>query len=102
MKLRERRKARDDTAGIFADYHEIDPELARKFSEAYQCAVEALLAHPFLGPCTPHAPSKERIRFWLLPRPFQRYLVFYKVRSGTLEIVRVLHGMRDLPPGLTK
>jgi toxin ParE1/3/4 len=28
--------------------------------------------------------------------PFGRYIIFYRVVSGAIEIVRVLHGARDI------
>lgn len=97
MKLRERQKARDDIDAIYLTFYEIDPELARRFSEAYERAVNLMLSHPLIGPRTPHAPARHRIRFWLLSKPFNRYLIFYKAHAGTLEIIRVLHGAQDLP-----
>jgi len=28
--------------------------------------------------------------------PFGRYIIFYRIAAGTIEIVRVLHGARDV------
>ena len=32
---------------------------------------------------------------WPIPR-FEKYLIFYRFNDDTLEVIRVLHGARDL------
>lgn len=49
-----------------------------------------------------HSPSlgrdrKDDLRQGLRSHPSGRYLVFYRVDNGTVRIVRVLHGSRDIP-----
>jgi plasmid stabilization system protein ParE len=29
--------------------------------------------------------------------PSGNYLIFYRIQSGTIRVVRVLHGKRDIP-----
>jgi|SRR6266852_6966491 len=45
-------------------------------------------------------PGMGRQREELAPRirsfPYQRYVIFYRIDSKTIEIVRVLHGARDV------
>jgi len=45
-------------------------------------------------------PGMGRLREELAPRirsfPFQRYMIFYRVDRKTLEVVRVIHGARDV------
>jgi plasmid stabilization system protein ParE len=36
------------------------------------------------------------VRVYPLPRRFRNYLVFYRTTSDGIEILRVLHGARDL------
>jgi len=36
------------------------------------------------------------VRMWPVPK-FRRYLVFYRELADVVEIVRVVHGARDLP-----
>ena len=33
----------------------------------------------------------------LIVRRYQRYLLFYRWQAGTIEILRIKHGMMDLP-----
>lgn len=46
-------------------------------------------------------PGMGRVRSELLPNlrsfPISRYLVFYRPSADGIEVVRVLHGARDLP-----
>jgi toxin ParE1/3/4 len=50
-----------------------------------------------------HHPGMGRQREELAPRlrsfPYQRYVIFYRADSNALEIVRVLHGARDVESG---
>jgi plasmid stabilization system protein ParE len=45
------------------------------------------------------------MRFFLVRRPFDRHLIFYRVCGHTLDIIAIIHGLRDLsrrrfaPPG---
>lgn len=36
--------------------------------------------------------SLRRLRFFVMPPPFNKWLVFYEPRGGGVEIVRVIHG----------
>lgn len=52
---------------------------------------DRLADFPALGPARPE--FGENLRSW----PFGAYLIFYRVEPGAIDIVRVLHGARDLP-----
>src|SRR5919106_2814484 len=41
-------------------------------------------------------PELEGLRMWRIPK-FANYLIFYRPTSERVEIVRVLHGARDIP-----
>jgi toxin ParE1/3/4 len=41
-------------------------------------------------------PALSGMRMWPVPG-FRGYLIFYRATEDTLEIIRVLHGARDLP-----
>ncbi len=72
--------------------------LAERFTEALKITVRLLADHPWIGKETdyPH-PKLARIRLFLMHKPFDKHLVFYRVCGDTLDIVRIVHGMRDLP-----
>ncbi|MGA3065835.1 MAG: type II toxin-antitoxin system RelE/ParE family toxin [Tepidisphaeraceae bacterium] len=33
----------------------------------------------------------------MISRRFRRYLIFYRVRANSVEVLTILHGARDLP-----
>jgi toxin ParE1/3/4 len=65
-------------------------EIADMFIDQLHEAMQNLCRHPGMG----------RQREELAPRirsfPFQRYIIFYRVDQKTLEVVRVIHGARDV------
>ena|SRR5579864_7192194 len=65
-------------------------EAADRFVDEIHEAMQNLCRHPGMG----------RQREELAPRlrsfPFQRYILFYRVNPKTLEVVRVIHGARDV------
>jgi toxin ParE1/3/4 len=68
-------------------------ENADNFADELNEVMRKLCRHPGLG----------RQREELAPRirsfPHQRYVIFYRVNSKALEVVRVLHGARDVESG---
>ena len=72
--------------------------LAQRFTEAIKATVRLLAVHPSLGKKTDYAhPKLAGIRFFLVRKPFDRHLIFYRVCGDTLDIVRIIDGRRDLP-----
>jgi toxin ParE1/3/4 len=73
------------------------PDAAERLLDALNEAVTFILENPAAG--SPRASSSARTqgtRFWAL-RAFPNYLVFYKADArGAVEIVRFLHGARNL------
>lgn len=73
------------------------PEAAERLLDAVGNAALLLLKNPLAGsPRTFRSPRAKGIRSWAL-RDFPHYLFFYRVAGEDLEIVRFLHGARDLP-----
>jgi toxin ParE1/3/4 len=70
--------------------------VALRFLEAAEQAFAMLAKNPHLGPAIRFGQSElEGLRYWQI-REFKRYLIFYKPSEDGVEILRVLHGMRDL------
>jgi toxin ParE1/3/4 len=42
-------------------------------------------------------PALAELRVSVLSAPFNAYLIFYRPVAGGIEVVRVLHGARDIP-----
>jgi len=84
--------ARSDLDGIWFYIALDDPEAADKFIRAIISRFPKLAAMPELG----------RQRGELSPRlrsfPVGRYVIFYRPMENEIEVVRILHGARDLPP----
>jgi toxin ParE1/3/4 len=73
------------------------PEAAERLLDAVGDAIGLLLENPDVGrPCSFVAPRAERMRSSAL-RAFPNYLIFYQVVGEHLEIIRILHGARDVP-----
>jgi hypothetical protein len=76
---------------------ELDPvdavALATRFAEAVDAALGFLSRNPEIGRRRFAVfPELEGVRSWALRKPFQRFLIFYRVESGTLLAERLLEG----------
>ena len=72
--------------------------LAQRFTDAVKTTVRLLATHPWIGKETDYAhPKLAGIRFFLVRKPFDRHLIFYRVCGDLLDIVRIVDGRRDLP-----
>lgn len=72
------------------------PQSALRFLEAADKAFELLARAPELGTrCAFQNPALSELRMWTI-QGFQKYVVFYRPIEQGVEIVRVLHGARDI------
>lgn len=73
-----------------------NPVAAARLVGAAMAAFKELARAPGLGSCYCEASTRLReLRRWRIPG-FERYLIFYRTSGDRIEIVRVLHGARDL------
>lgn len=70
-----------------------DPDAADRVVSAFEKQVALLANQPELGLLKP---KLRGLRLWPVT-DFPNYLIFYRQREGRIEIVRILHGARDLP-----
>lgn len=91
MKLRFSGQAKEDLIDLW-EYIAVHDELAadRYADHVFERATE-LLNHPELGRSRPEIHPGVRS---LLCR---NHLIFYRVRSDVIEVLRILHGSMDLP-----
>lgn len=71
-------------------------ELALRFLDSAWATLDWLLGHPAAG--TPYIPLSSQtagIRRWPI-RNFPKYLVYYLPNPEGIDILRVLHGARDV------
>lgn len=90
----------DRDADEAAEYLAIEANLdiAIQFLAALERAYQRLVEHPLVGaPVRVFDPRLSGLRFWPVPG-FERYLVFYVPAPAHIDVVRVLHGARDLGP----
>lgn len=93
LPLKIRPKARSDLANIAAWTKLDNPEASLAFRAAVEQELELLRLHPFLGRLR-HFRNRG-LRSWRVSH-FEKYLIFYRPTDTALEVVRVLHGARDL------
>jgi plasmid stabilization system protein ParE len=63
-------------------------EYARRFENSCR----RLARHPYIGHERDDLMTREDVRFW----PVYSYLIIYRPSTRPLEILRVLHGKRDV------
>ena len=94
--LRTERALRDlDEQGTFIQQD--SPQAAIRFLEAADAAFALLARTPHLGSLYQlPGPKFTGMRLWTI-KGFEHYVVFYRPIERGVEIVRVLHGARDIP-----
>lgn len=76
---------------------EDSPEAAEKLLDAVESALALLIENPKAGrPLKLRTPRLRGVRSWS-PRGFPNHLIFYRLVGDDLEVLRFLHGARDLP-----
>lgn len=74
-----------------------DPNAAERFLNAFDAACRTLTRVTDWGSrFESDDPRHENIRLVAIPT-FHNYVMFYRKRGDTMEILRVIHGARDLP-----
>jgi toxin ParE1/3/4 len=91
-------RARKDLFEIWTYITQDNPEAANRVGRAIILACELVSNSPFAGKVREDlAPLP--IRFWLV-QPYVSYCVVYDPDTKPLQIVRIIHGARNLPPVL--
>ena len=92
------RRAADLDVDEIADYiGSGSTDAAVRFVRAVQEAYELLAEYPRAGPVRrARSPALAKLRFWPLGGSFANYLVLYLERDYGVEILRVVHGARDV------
>jgi toxin ParE1/3/4 len=90
-------KARQDLVDIFRYYaREAGLRVARRFFAQVEATFTRLAGMPGIGTHYDlDHPALAELRFFPVAR-FRKYLVFYRPVPGGIEVLRVLHGARDI------
>ena len=87
--------ARDDVRAIWQYLRDQSPQAAARVRADLEAAMSRLAEHPGMGHLRADL-TDQPLRFKLV----HRYLIVYLPGTRPLQIVRVLHSARDLPPML--
>jgi len=85
-------EARQDIREIWLYIAEDSIDCADRLREEFEAAGELLAKHPGMGHTREDLTSLP-VRFWTVGV----YLVIYRPDTRPIEIVRILHGQRDIP-----
>jgi toxin ParE1/3/4 len=76
---------------------EASAETAERFLDAVIGLAQQLAGLPQMGvPCRFRNPLLQDVRRFPVVG-FEKWMVFYHVSGGDIEVIRVLHGARDIP-----
>jgi toxin ParE1/3/4 len=83
-------RARQDLIDIWLEVNEVDPSAADELYNRLEARVEILRRFPTSGPLRPDKAPEARA---LVELP---YLILYRIIPEGVQIVRVLHGARNI------
>jgi toxin ParE1/3/4 len=81
--------AQDDLSDIYVHLYQYDPSTAERHAREFDRRLHVLAQRPHLGQASHYAPHLRRFAM-------RRYIIFYRPTTESIEIVRVLHGARDM------
>ena len=93
-------RADQDVLEIFVILAAVSPAVAARFEAAVRSEYARPQAFAYLGRAREFRHRELRGLRSCQLTGFPSWLIFYRVRQSTVEIVRVLHGARDLPRAL--
>jgi toxin ParE1/3/4 len=96
LRIVQRTRARQDILDLIAYIADQNPAAAKRVYSAYERSLATLAATPDIGwPYASDNPKLSGMRAWHIGR-YRTYLIFYQHNADTLDVIRVLHGVRDL------
>lgn len=96
LRVVRRPRARRDIVDIAVFIAQDSPESSDRFLEATELTLQALARMPRVGAlCRFRNPRFAGVRMWRV-RGFENYLIFYRPRKDGIEVLRLIHGARDI------
>ncbi len=92
-------QATDDLLDIWTFIARDSPEAADRVETAIFRACDLLAHSPLIGRMRKDV-TQLPLRFWVV-HPYSNYLIVYDPERTPLQVIRILHGARDLPSALT-
>ena len=73
-------------------------ELGLRFYDSVESGLQRIARNPAIGSLrhSDHA-ALSGVRAWPVPG-FADHIIFYRNTEASIEVIRILHGARDLPP----
>lgn len=94
--ITKRPQAERDIEECFVYIAEDDLDTGVYFLAAVEDSLERLAEFPHLGKQRTFTDKRfQNIRMWRVTG-FESYLIFYRVEESAIEVIRVLHGSRDI------
>ena len=89
--------AEEDLSAAYLHIGAESPEAAERLLDAVESTVRFLLETPLAGRLREFRSARAQdVRSWPV-RDFSSYLIFYRPVAEDIEVIRLLHGARDLP-----
>jgi len=88
-------QASDDLLEIWSYIARDNPEAADRVETAVFRACDLIAGSPLAGQ-TRKDLTPLPVRFWVV-HPYPNYMIVYNPESKPIQIIRILHGARDLP-----
>ena len=85
-----RPKAAEDIAGVWDFIADDNPDAADHWVDQLDAQLRLLATQPLMGR------ARDELAPGIRSFPFGRYLVFYLPISDGIDVVRILHGARDV------
>ena len=80
------------------DYFDrIDPQLGERFLSGLAESTQRICATPGVGAPEPVGQHFGEVRRWHV-HGFRNWLVFYREVPGEIQVIRIIHGARELGP----
>jgi toxin ParE1/3/4 len=89
-RIRRTGRAEQDLEDLWFFVAQDDPAAADRWLDTLENKIQLLADNPLMGPARPDIARELRYH------PVGHYLLLYRIVAGGIEIVRVVHGARDL------
>jgi len=97
-KLFWRQVAEGDLAEAYLYLGEDSPAAAERFVDAVHDALQTIARHPEVGRLRAFRSAQSQHVRSRVVKGFEAYLIFYRLAGDGIEVLRIVHGARDLPP----
>jgi toxin ParE1/3/4 len=102
LRVVKHRKALRDVLEIFVYIGEDNLDAADRFLAAYDADLKRLAMIPHIGRLREfHNPKLINLRSWPISG-FENFLLFYRPTDAEVQILRVIHGARDIERALNE